>query len=277
MEGKHSIHCKISEALRRAIDRRCADTGQTLQQVVCEALEQYLLLEGHTLFQTSTVGALIEGVDEGTTTIEQLKAHGDFGIGTFDHLDGEMIELEGKVFQIRSDGHAYPASNPQKTPFATVAFWQPDVTVGLCEPLDYPGLQAFLDRLIPERNLFQAIKIEGRFSRLKTRSVARQPEHTRLAEAAASQAEFEFRDIEGTLAGFWTPPFAAGINVPGYHLHFISAARKLGGHLLECTIDQVTVQVHHTPELHLAVPRSPEFQRADLAADTGAELDRAEK
>lgn len=277
MNSKHYIHCEVPEDLKQAIEQRRNTTGQSLKQIVTKALHQYLQTDQETLFQTSTVSALVEGVDEGDTTIKALKQHGDFGIGTFDDLDGEMIELDGTFYQIKSDGHAYPVKDSVKTPFATVTFWQPDITVLLSQTLDYAELQDYLNRLIPSQNMFYAIKIQGRFDYVQTRSVHKQPNHTRLAEAAAHQPTFEFHNIDGTLVGFWTPPFMQGINVPGYHLHFITQDRKLGGHLLECRTRDVTVGIHHTPDFHMAVPETTDFQAADLSQDTRAELNQAEK
>jgi acetolactate decarboxylase len=132
------------------------------------------------LFQVSTINALVEGIEEGDSTVKELKKHRDFGIGTFDDLDGEMIELDGKFYQIKSDGHAYPVKDFMKTRFATVTFWEPDVTVLLNQSLDYAKLQEYLDNLIPSQNMFYAIKIQGSFEYVQTRSVAKQRNHTRL-------------------------------------------------------------------------------------------------
>jgi acetolactate decarboxylase len=277
MSSKHYIHCEVSGVLKQAIEQRRETTGQTLKEIVVNALRQYLQVDEEALFQTSTIGALVEGVDEGDTTIEELKQHGDFGIGTFDDLDGEMIELEGKFYQIKSDGHAYVVKDSLKTPFATVTFWKPDVTVLLDRPLDYLGLQEYLDSLILTKNMFYAIKIQGSFDYVQARSVPKQPNHTRLAEVATHQPTFEFHNVEGTLAGFWTPPFMQTVNVPGYHLHFITQDRKLGGHLLECRTREVTIGIHHTPEFHMALPETTDFLTADLSKDTSAELNKAEK
>lgn len=277
MSSTHYLHCEVPEDLKQVVEQRRKTTGQTLNQIVVEALCQYLQVDRETLFQTSTIGALVEGVDEGDTTVKELKQHGDFGIGTFDDLDGEMIELDGEFYQIKSDGHAYPVKDSMKTPFATVTFWQPDMTVLLDRSLNYQGLQAYLDSLIPTKNMFYAIKIQGSFDYVQARSVPRQRHHTRLAEAAAHQPTFEFHNIAGTLAGFWTPPFMQAVNVPGYHLHFITQDRKLGGHLLECRTREVTIGIHHTPEFHMAVPETTDFLEADLSQDTSAELNQAEK
>lgn len=48
----------------------------------------------HEIFQLSTINALLEGVFDGNMSYGQLKQHGDFGIGTFNGLDGEMIAFD---------------------------------------------------------------------------------------------------------------------------------------------------------------------------------------
>jgi len=72
------------------------------------------------LFQTSTFDALDKGVAEGEVTIKNLKQHGDFGIGTFNAVDGEMVVLDGNCYQIKMDGVAYPVDDSMKTPFSFV-------------------------------------------------------------------------------------------------------------------------------------------------------------
>nr|MBS9408302.1 acetolactate decarboxylase [Streptococcus oralis] len=42
------------------------------------------------VYQTSTMLALLDGIYDGVISFEELKERGDFGIGTFDQLDGEM-------------------------------------------------------------------------------------------------------------------------------------------------------------------------------------------
>ena len=74
------------------------------------------------LFQTSTIDALLEGVYDGDITFGELKEHGDFGLGTFNGLDGEMLELDGNVYQIKTDGVAYPVDESMSTPFSAVTF-----------------------------------------------------------------------------------------------------------------------------------------------------------
>ncbi|NLO29340.1 MAG: alpha-acetolactate decarboxylase, partial [Methanosarcina mazei] len=56
------------------------------------------------LYQVSTIDALLLGVYDGVLPVSDLKTHGDFGIGTFDGLEGEMLALDGNYYQIKTDG-----------------------------------------------------------------------------------------------------------------------------------------------------------------------------
>lgn len=229
------------------------------------------------LFQTSTIGALLEGVYDGELTCRELKKQGDFGIGTFNALDGEMIGLRGKFYQIKADGVAYPARDSMKTPFAVVTFFEPDKSVLLDRAVDYKELEQYLDKLLPTKNIFYAIKIEGDFKYIKTRSVPRQNKpYPPLVEVVKNQTIFEFRNVKGAIVGFRCPAYVAGINIPGYHLHFITENRKAGGHLLECQMQNVKIEIDYTSEFYLALPQSGAFYRTDLIRNRQTELEKVE-
>ena len=182
------------------------------------------------LFQTSTINALLEGIYDGETTYGELKQHGDFGLGTFNGLDGEMVGLDGKFYQVKADGIAYPVSDSAKTPFAVVTFFKTDKTVLLKKAEDYSQLKQYLDYSLPTKNIFYAIKIEGVFKYIKTRSVPGQTKpYPPLVEVTKNQPIFEFHNVKGTIVGFRCPVYVKGINVPGYHLHFITKNKKARG------------------------------------------------
>jgi acetolactate decarboxylase len=61
----------------------------------------------NTLLQNSTLSAFLAEVYQRETTFKVLKKYGDFGLNTLTALDGEMIGLEGKFYQIKSDGAAF--------------------------------------------------------------------------------------------------------------------------------------------------------------------------
>jgi acetolactate decarboxylase len=212
------------------------------------------------VFQSSTINALLKGVYDGEVSFGELKRNGDFGLGTFNALDGEMIGLNGAFYQVKVDGVAYPVKDSMKTPFAVVTFFDPDKTMMLDTTDNYTQLKTFLDGLLPSRNIFYAIKIEGKFKYIKTRSVPGQNKpYPPLVQVVKEQAFFEFQDIEGTIVGFRSPEYVQGINVPGYHMHFITKDKKAGGHLLECRIKNVTVEIDNIHSLFMALPHGGEF------------------
>ena len=95
-----------------------------------------------TLYQVSTIDALMQGVFDGVQPVGELKRHGDFGIGTFDALDGEMIVLDGVVYQAKADGRIYPVKDSATTPFATVTHFTKDRTAATAAahaPLSVPS------------------------------------------------------------------------------------------------------------------------------------------
>jgi acetolactate decarboxylase len=275
---KHlTLRVHLPPALAEQLGARRKQTGQTLSAIIVQALERLLGDEDQTVFQTSTVNALMEGASTGDMTMGELKTHGDFGLGTFDGLDGEMIELDGKVFQVRADGHAHPVEDSARTPFATVSFFKADETARLDHPCDQAAMLTAVAAMLPSQNIFHAVRIEGRFGYVKTRAVAKQDKSVGLEQAAREEPIFEFHDVEGTIVGFFTPDYLRGVNVPGYHLHFITADRSAGGHMLDCRTAGVTIKIHHTPEFELGAPGTEEFLKADLSRDHTAAIAKVER
>jgi acetolactate decarboxylase len=267
----------VAPALAAKLAARRKQTGQSLSAIIVEALERLLGDGDQTVFQTSTVDALMEGASTGDMTMTELKTHGDFGLGTFDGLDGEMIELDGTVYQVRSDGHAHPVEDSARTPFATVSFFKADESARLDHACSQAEMLEAVGAMLPSRNMFHAIRIEGQFEYVKTRAVAKQEKSVGLVEAAKAEPIFEFHDVEGTIVGFFTPDYMRGVNVPGYHLHFITADRTAGGHMLDCRVAQVTIKIHHTPEFELGTPGTEEFLKADLSRDNSAAIQKVER
>ncbi len=70
----------------------------------------------------------------------------------------------------------------------------------------------------------------------------------------ASQHVFDFESAEGTMVGFRFPAEEDGLNVPGYHLHFATADRTRGGHVLDCSLGSAIVQVDDEIDVHVELP-----------------------
>jgi acetolactate decarboxylase len=228
------------------------------------------------LFQVSTINALLEGIYDGEFSFGELKTHGDLGLGTFNSLDGEMTMIGGEVYQVRSDGKVYIMPDSAKTPFSVVTFFEEDTSIVLDSFMDYKTLEGFMDKVLPTKNLIYAIKIEGLFKYVCTRSVPAQGKpYPPLAEVVKTQPEFEFYNQKGIMVGFRLPDYMKGINVPKYHLHFITEDRKGGGHLLECETDKVKIGIDVTEEFFVSLPKRKEFYDADL--NKGANLEKVER
>lgn len=232
-----------------------------------------------TLTQVSTIDALLAGAYDGQITLGELKQHGDLGIGTFDALEGEMIVIDGNVYQARTDGTVIEMPDDAATPFAAVVPFNADQTVPVRdEPLTKEMLQSYLNELEPNKNLFAACRLDGTFSAMKVRSVPKQEKpYPPLAEVVKQQAVFELENISGTVLGFRCPEFVKGINVPGYHLHFISDDRTSGGHILDFTATDGTLQIDTCNKFYMVLTDTEDFSSLDLSKDRSHELEKVEQ
>ncbi|HEX6154332.1 MAG TPA: acetolactate decarboxylase [Solirubrobacterales bacterium] len=228
--------------------------------------------EPHVLFQASTIGALLDGAFDGDLSFAELAEHGDLGLGTLNHLDGEMIAIDGGFFRADVDGNVTRVPTGAKTPFAVVVQFEPTIEEQLPEAeRSHEELLAQLDRLVPDGASSSAVRLDGRFELVRARSVPRQtPPYRPLTEVVADQHVFELRGVEGTMLGFRFPTYVEGIEVPGYHLHFISADRSRGGHVLDSRSGELRVQIDPSDDLHVELPPRVELGDPDLAAETHA-------
>lgn len=230
------------------------------------------------LTQVSTIDALLNGLYDGETTVKELGEWGDFGIGTFDALDGEMVAVDGQFYQVTSRGTVEIPSPEIKTPFAAVTFFESDNKHPLQPGIDLQAFQGVMDDLIPTQNIFYAIRIEGSFQIVQTRSVPRQIKpYKPLSEITSSQPIFNLENVKGTIVGFRSPSYVNGINVPGYHLHFLTEDKKAGGHVLNFTLQEGVLQIDETRAFLMILPDDQNFDRLDLTVDRESELKQVEQ
>ena len=230
----------------------------------------------HTLYQVSTATALVEGIYQGAMQVATLRAHGDLGLGTFEDLDGEMVIVDGHFFQARADGSVKEVKDNVLSPFAAVTAFSADETMVLQTCPDLRELTTRFDELRSSENFFYALRVDGTFDLVHARAMRRTKEGVPLVRAAAVQPEFVFRNITGTLVGFWTPEYAKSLNVPGYHLHFISQDRTRGGHVLQLRGTNLRLQIQSEGEYHIVLPGTKDFVKANLLRDPSADLAKAE-
>ncbi len=218
-------------------------------------VEQDSVPDRDVLYQVALIGDLLEGAYDGIIPYGEIRSHGDFGIATFQALDGEMIGFDGSYYQVRSDGKVLPVPDSMTAPFATVTFFESDRTFAIEYAENITDLGRQLEAVLPSPTIFYAIRIDGTFPRVRTRSIPAQSKpYPRFVEAAQEQEVFSWNNTTGTVAGFWTPDLAEGLNVPGLHLHFLTADHSGGGHILDFEVRNVTVNLDLTPRYLLELP-----------------------
>ena len=272
-----SVHLKLPPPLWDALQARRRATGQSTGDIVRAALADHLQVDHATLFQFSNSSALVEGVYEGEASVASLRTHGDFGLGTFDGLDGEMVVLDGHFYQCRADGSVHEVDDAMRSPFAVVTRFAAEQTSRLATIADLAALERAVDELRRSDNIFYAVRVDGHFGRVHTRAMAKTKEGVPLVEAAAHQPEFELHDVGGTLVGFWAPAYAGSLTIAGYHLHFLTDDRRAGGHVLDCAGVDLVLQIQHEADVRVALPENRDFLDADLSRDPAAALAKAEK
>ncbi|MBN3908628.1 MAG: acetolactate decarboxylase [Nostoc sp. NMS1] len=232
----------------------------------------------NTLFQISTFSALKVGIFDGDTNFKQLRKHGNFGLGTVNSLDGEMVGLNGKFYQIKADGVASVIPDSMRSPFATVTFFKPETLINLEGQMNYEQLQQSLDWRLPTKNYPYAIRIQGNFPYLKFRIPPKQtPPYRSLNEAIKEQSIFELRNINGTLVGFRIPEYMQEINLNGYHFHFITANRTTGGHILDGQFQNAKIEIAPLSNVEINLLKTAEFVQANLGDGKPAEVNRVER
>jgi acetolactate decarboxylase len=271
------LETTVPASLKAVLDAEVARQGRTTSSIVTAALSEYLGVPVHTLFQVSTSGALVAGVYNGVVSVRSILEHGDFGLGTFANLDGEMVVLDGRVYQVQGSGRVSEAGPEAEAPFAVVTRFSPQTDVEIGPVTSFKELESRCDEHRMSGNIFYAMRLDGCFKRVRARAVNPPKPGTRLIDAAKAQSEFSFNDVEGTLVGLWSPGFSSAFSVAGYHLHFISSDRQHGGHVLDVEAGLLRLRVEALTDFHLALPESEAFLRADLSKNTAQELAYAEQ
>jgi acetolactate decarboxylase len=219
---------------------------------------------GGVLFQVSTLDALLQGLYNGSFRIGQLRQYGNFGLGTYEGLDGEMIVVDGHFYHMRANGVLSEAADDEVAPFAVLTQFQPETqfTIGAMSMTDLSNL---IDTLLPSKNYFYAIRIHGTFSAMSTRAIPIQfLPYPPLSQLIPIQSVFSYPNTVGTAVDIRCPAFVSGINQVAHHYHYVSDDLKGGGHALAFTTGQVAVSIQTLRRFEMALPGDELFQKATL-------------
>ncbi len=272
-----NLETTIPASLKIALDAEIARTDGTSSSVVTAALSQYLGVPVHTLFQVSISGALVAGVYDKEVSVKSILDHGDFGLGTFANLDGEMVVLDGRVYQVQGTGRVSEAGPGAGAPFAVVTRFSPQTDVETESVANFKDLEKHCDKCRTSGNIFYALRLDGRFHKVRTRAVNPPQPGTRLVDAAKAQSEFNFSDIDGTLIGLWSPGFSSAFSISGLPFSLSlkgSPARRTPARYRGRSS---SAQGRGADRFHLALPESEAFLKADLSRNTAEELAYAEQ
>ncbi|WP_125708032.1 acetolactate decarboxylase [Lacticaseibacillus porcinae] len=220
------------------------------------------------LFQHGTLANLVPGLFNGTLSIHELLQHGDTGIGTLTGLDGELIILQGTVYQVNAQGVVRIVEADEMVPFANVHF--ADFTAaGAVDQVTDAQLRDTLAHKLVSLNVFSSVTLTGTFANVTTRAVAAQTRpYPSLKATAAAQSVFTRDTVTGTIIGYYSPKLFAGAAAPGFHLHFLSDDHQFGGHLLHADVLKADLQLQAFENLDLHLPiNEPEFLKLDLDSD----------
>lgn len=229
---------------------------------------------GPELFQVSTLAALAHGDNRGRVRIRDLLAHGDFGIGTFDHLDGELLVVDGRAWRVHDHEAIEPAAPEELTPYAAVTRFAPHAVGQKISCRDISGLHTALDAHRPSVDHPVAVRIDGHFERLVIRVACGAQEGERLVEAAGRQFEAIHEAVRGTVVGFWTPSDLIGLDLAGYHLHALSDDRRLGGHVYDLAGEDLEVSMQVEGEVHVVGGATGPIDTQQLTRDLGTTEER---
>lgn len=237
-------------------------------------------LNRETVYQVSLLQGLTDGDFEGSVTIGELKNHGDTGIGTFNGLNGELIMLDGTVYQAAGDGSVNVLPDTETIPFSNVTFFDEDETQAIENVENFEALTDILNTKVKEmgENNFYMVRIDGTFDEMNVRSEYGQTEpYKTITEAlAVDQTFFDYESITGTMVGLYCPSYMSELNSAGWHFHFVSEDREKGGHVLGVDVNNAVIGYDKTKEFDIHLPGSEHFESIDFTQDRSADVRKAE-
>lgn len=223
------------------------------------------------MYQVSLMQAFMHGEYNGVITVGDLKSHGDTGLGTFEGVNGEMIILDGVVYQAAADGSINVMEDNETIPFATITNFDEDAKIDNIAGKDFDDLTGKLDKEISKygTNNMYVIKLKGDFSNITVRSIEKQekPYKEFTDVAAVDQKVFNHTGQTGTIVAVYFPEYMNELNMHGWHLHFLSDDKTKGGHVLNFTDFKGSGQVDEIHEFNMIIPSDDTFAKMNFTED----------
>lgn len=234
-----------------------------------------------TIYQPALLQSLTLGYYDGFVTVKDFKKLGDTGIGTFHGVNGELIALNGQVYQALGNGRVIEADSKETIPFGNITHFDEDFSEEITDVKNINSLKAIVDKSVEKhgKNYFYMAKISGKFNKVLVRSEHKQyPPYKTLAKALAKdQTEFTYDNLSGTMVALYCPAFVKGVNTPGWHFHFISDDREKGGHVLAVDIKKAIISYDLTRNYHILLPEDNVFNELNLELDQSKDIQKVEQ
>lgn len=239
-------------------------------------------MESNKIYQVSTLQALALGYTRSVVTVEEMLKHGDTGLGTFEHVDGEMIILDGVCYQARQDGSIVRSENSAGVPFAVAGSVKNGRSIDMGEILDIDAIKMELTVLIEEDfglNSIHVARIDGWFNTIHARAGAPyRSQHVTLKNILSkTQKDFTFENLHGTLVCVYYPDYMDGINASGWHMHFVSQDRTLGGHVFAASMSSGKCLLQKMDRIEIQLPTEPAFDTYALKEASQDEIEEVEQ
>jgi acetolactate decarboxylase len=216
------------------------------------------------LYQVGTFAAVLNGAVNGDANYQLLKQKGNFGLGTFNGITGEMVAYQGQFYHIGEKGVTTSVTDETKTPFAQVIQFNPTIDFPLT---NIDNLKQLVDNLLPifkNQNRAYAVHIHGLINYLKLRGrTPRKP-----GEPVPLEIPYEAQNVRGDLIGFYFPEHLLSLTAPGLHLHFLSEDRQHSGHVMDVLFNAATVELQPVTHLNLHIPDTVEYQSPKVPVPT---------
>lgn len=229
------------------------------------------------MYQVSTLQALALGYSRAVITVDKLLQEGDTGLGTFEDVNGEMIVMDGNCYRADQNGNVSVVAPETGVPFAAVAKLYGEQQFQLENMPDITAIRTELTRKIEEvfgLNSMHIVRIDGEFEKVDARSEAPYRSHHITLKEVLSQTQeaFIFENIRGSLVGVYFPDYMDGINMPGWHLHFLSEDRSKGGHVFDVSLREGEAKVDKITNIYINLPNEAVFDTYSLKQDLQEEI-----
>ena len=229
------------------------------------------------MYQVSTLQALALGYSRAVINVGELLHEGNTGLGIFEDVNGEMILMDGHCYRADQEGHITEVALDIGVPFAAVSKLYGEQQFTLKNMPNIESIRTELTRKIEEKfglNSMHIVKIDGYFTKVDARSEAPyRSQHITLKDILSqTQKAFIFDDIRGSLVGVYFPDYMDGINMPGWHLHFLSEDRTRGGHVFDVSLQEGAVKLDKISNIFINLPKEAAFDTYSLKQDLQADI-----